>query len=241
MKMLWNRFSLSGLALMALAWSAQAETITIGGQRIEGAEFVSLVPEGMLYLVNEERTILPWTELTEFQRQKVSEQMAKDLYNVKTRAIYIEGEVFERRVDGLVVRINDNGDSDETTVDYKEGAKMAKNIVFVTGHPNQADYQDDTPIKLVAYETGEEYEFDMGIAKKMVQTCSYDPPAWAAERQWTNKEGKSMTALLIGAKDGKGLFRMNGNDFPIRFDTLSEADQEIAAQFVKNSLNIPIY
>ena len=241
MNMTSNRLLLCGLIALAFGWNASAETIMIGGQRVENAEFVSLVPEGLLYLVNEERTILPWEELTEFQRTNVSTKMADDLYNVKTRAIYIEGEVYQRRVDGLVIRIRSTGDSDESTVDYKEGAKMAKNIVFLTGHPRQTDFEDDEPIKVVAYETGEEYEFDMGIAKKMVMSCSYDPPAWAAERDWTNAEGRKMNALLIGVKDGKGLFRVSGNDVVVHLDTLSDEDQAIAAQFVKNSLNIPVY
>lgn len=55
-------------------------------------------------------------------------------------------------------------------------------------------------------------------------------PAKAEVRAWTNNAGKTIQAELVDVEGGKAVLNMNGNNFPVPIDSLSQADQE----FIKN-------
>jgi len=54
--------------------------------------------------------------------------------------------------------------------------------------------------------------------------------AEAESRSWTNDAGKTIQAELVDVEGDKAVLNMNGNNFPVPINTLSEADQE----FIKN-------
>ena len=53
-------------------------------------------------------------------------------------------------------------------------------------------------------------------------------------REWTNQEGKTISAELVELEEGKATLRMtNGRKYTIELSTLSQADQEFARQWQK--------
>lgn len=86
------------------------------------------------------------------------------------------------------------------------------------GNPHEDGFMDSIKDGLRAYKKMPEEE--PGAEEE-----SEDGPL-VASRDWTNSEGKSITAEVLRVEGGKVIFRMNGREVPYQLDQLVEEDQK---------------
>lgn len=226
-----------------------AESITVGGRVIEDAEMAGVAETGLQYQTPEGLVTLPWAELNQFQLAAVRGRFAEDLDNLRLRAIWVEGTVFERHKDGVVVQISLDltpgaeaepaGTEHET--EWKNGGEVAKDMVIIKDLKDSAIRKEGEPVSGIFYKVGT-YTYEVGGFNliKEIALCSEAKPEWASEREWTNREGRAIRARLVAVKDGQCLLDQAGKSYPYPIEQLSDADQALVAIFEKRAREIPM-
>lgn len=234
--------------LLCLPLSAAAETITVEGREIQGAEMAEIGEGGVYYQVPGGGHVLaPWDELNQFQLSAVKSRFAAALDNLRLRAFWVEGTVFDKLPDGVVVQVNldlEGGDEEDEAkrVPYREGAELAKGLVLVRDLPDAAAKKEGDPVSGPFYRDGSfTYEIAGFNLVRELPALRQSKPEWGAEREWTNREGARMRAKVIAVREGKCLFEQGGRTFPYEIDQLSDADQELVADFVRRARPLPVF
>lgn len=239
-----------------------AETIIVGGRTIENAEMAEVTDVGMQYKTPDGPVVVPWAELSQFQRTTVQTRFAEALDHLRTRAMWVEGTVFERHKDGVVVQISLDltpaGEGEEKKegvepgtesaeaekpkqTEWKNGGEVAKGLVMIKDLKDSAIKMPGDPVAGIFYKVGT-YTYEVGGFNliKEIALASSAPPAWATEREWTNLEGKKIRARLRAVKDGKCLLEQGGKGYPYPIDQLSDEDKGLIADFEKHARLIPL-
>jgi hypothetical protein len=250
-------FLVLGLAWAATPRPALAETITINGKVIENAEMAEVTETGMQYKTPEGNVIVPWADLNQFQRTAIQTRFAEALDNLRVRAIWVEGTVFERLSDGVVVQVSldlkaDTAPKEETepgadaekapkVTEWKNGGEVAKGLVIIKDLKDSAVKMPGDPVAGVFFKVGTfTYEVGgFGLIREISQ-LTQAKPAWGAERDWTNLEGKKIKAKLRAVKEGQCLLESAGKSYPYPIDQLSEEDRALIAEFEKRARQIPL-
>ena len=253
---------LSFLIALGLAWAvapfaALSDTITIAGKVIENAEMAEVTETGMQYQTPDGVVEVPWADLSQFQRTAIQTRFAEALDNLRSRAIWVEGTVFERHRDGVVVQISldlkaDSAPKDEPAPDadsekapkateWKNGGEVAKGLVMIKDLKDSAVKMPGDPVSGIFFKVGT-YTYEVGGFNliKEISLLATGRPAWATERDWTNLEGKKIRAKLRAVKEGKCLLESAGKAYPYPIDQLSGEDKELIAEFEKRARQIPM-
>ncbi|MCB1062160.1 MAG: hypothetical protein KDN20_04465 [Verrucomicrobiae bacterium] len=239
---------LSLLVAMAGTISALAETVTVDGQIYENAEMADVGESGLYYNTADGGfVVVPWSQLNQFQLTAVKARFKEQVENVRLRAIWVEGTVFENHKDGIVVQVSlDLGGGDESEKPekptYKNGGELAKGLVMIKDLKDNAIKKPGDPVEGIFYKEGTyTYEVAGFNLIKEIALCSQAKPKWASEREWTNREGNKLKAKVIAVRDGKCLFQQGDRNFPYEIAQLSDEDQELVAQFERRALEIPVF
>ncbi|MCB1086551.1 MAG: hypothetical protein KDM63_05865 [Verrucomicrobiae bacterium] len=237
------------LSLGLLAASiAVADTITLDGRVIEDAEMLGVAETGVQYKTADGLVILPWAELNQFQRTAVTTRYAEQLENLRTRALWVEGTVFENTRDGVVIQIsldlkagNDVADETPKVTEWKNGGEVAKGLVIIKDLKDSAVKKPGDPVEGIFYKVGT-FTYEVGGFNliKEIGLLTSAKPEWAVEREWTNLGGNKIRARLIAVKDGKCLLDAAGKSYPYPIDQLSEADRALISEFEKQARAIPL-
>ena len=151
--------------------------------------------------------------------------------NAQERA-WIYGSASHVTADGFLVasseyslpqpKPNRNGEVREARK-TKGGARVYTGTVFVKGMSTR----ENTNFDRVLWRDGW-FENDLGRYPAFVASKpQIRLPNFAASREWTNSDGKKMTATLKQVKEGKGQFvSAKGKVFVYDLEKLSDADQE---------------
>lgn len=240
--------------------SLQAETITVGGETYADAEMVEVGDPGVYFRLKEgAHVVLPWTDLSEFQREAVKARFREGIENARYRAIWVEGTIFEKHRDGIVVQVSvdiDAGASEETgtggeavtaelvaKVPYREGAEIAKGMVMIKDLQDNAVKKPGDEVSGIFYRE-KTYTYEVGGFNlvKEIPFCTQGKPEWARFREWTNTDGQQISARVIAVQEDKCLFEQSGGQtFPYEISKLSEADQGLVAKFARRFEEIPLF
>lgn len=254
-----------GLALAAGRGGARADSITLGGRTIDNAEMAGVAEGGVQYQTADGVVVVPWSELSQFQRSAVQSRFAEALDNLRLRAVWVEGTVFERTNDGVVVQTSldlkapaatpgeaeapeakpakpaEAAEAKPKVTEWKNGGEVAKGLVIVKDLKDSAIKMPGDPVAGIFYKIGT-FTYEVGGFNliKEIPLLSQTMPEWAAEREWTNLEGKKIRARLRAVKEGKCLLEQGGKGYPYPIDQLSEKDRSLIAEFEKRVRQIPL-
>lgn len=241
--------------LFALFWvidlPASAETITVGGRPIPDAELEGISEPGVIYKTPEGFVTVPWADLNSFQKAAVHTRFMEPLENLRNRAVWIEGSVFEVTRDGVVVQINldlkggnEEAGTEKTNkpAEWKNGAEVLEGMVLIKDMKDSRVKKSGDPVAVICFKTGRTFTYEVGGFNliKELPVLTEKKPEWIGDREWTNRDGKKLTARLVAVRDGKCLLHSNGKSFPYEIAQLSDADQALIAEYQKNIRLIPV-
>lgn len=241
---------LTALLLIGLSTSARAETITVDGQSYEDAEMAEVGEQGLWYRVGEEEfVVVPWSKLNQFQLTAVKSRFPDSLNNLRHQAIWVEGTVFDKNNDGVIIQTSIDLDAGESKAEesglpqYKNGGLIATGMVMITDLKDNTIRKNGDPVEGIFYQEGT-YTYEMAGFNlvRELPNCTQAQPEWASVREWTNREGNKLTAKVIATKEGKCLFqKADGSTFPYEIANLTDEDQALIAKFEKRALAIPVF
>ena len=242
---------LCALLAFSAAAPASAETIVVDGKTIENAEMQALSETGVQFKTPKGLVTLPWAELNAFQKAAVHSQFMEPLENLRIRAVWVEGTVFEVTEDGGVVvqiSLDLKGDSQETKpdaekpVEWKKGAEVVKGMVLIKDMTDSRAKNPGDPVVGLHFRTGRTFTYEVGGFNliKELPVLTDKRPEWATEREWTNVQGQKLKARLIGVKEGRCLLISSGKPFPYDIDQLSAEDHTLIAEYQKRVRQIPV-
>ncbi|MCF6310916.1 MAG: hypothetical protein L3J39_00545 [Verrucomicrobiales bacterium] len=259
------------LIIASVTWMVTCErvgavTVTADGKDYEDAELFEIGAKGPFYKVGEGQVVVvPWAQVDRFQAASIRKRFAKALVNLRQKAYWVQGTVFEKNEAGIIIHTgsssgNEDDSKKETRKDkakqqaeeklarnmsnegeavFKDGAEVATGLVVLKDLP-RTQYGVGSDVAVIAYRVGElSYEMGLGMKKK-IMVCNLAKPEWIGVRKWKNSSGKDMTAELVAVKGGKCLFQRNGKNFVYDLDQLCGEDQKLVADFQKNSREIPL-
>jgi hypothetical protein len=250
-----NRPAVCVAGMFALLWAAGfiacAETITVGGRPIPDAELEGVSETGAQYKTPEGLVTVPWAELNGFQKAAVHTRFMEPLENLRSRAVWVEGSVFEVTRDGVVVQIsldlkggNEEASAEkvEKTTEWKNGAEVIKGMIMVKDMKDSRVKKSGDPVAGIYFKTGRTFTYEVGGFNliKELPVLTEKKPEWLGERDWSNRDGKKLKARLVAVRDGKCLLHSNGKSFPYEIAQLSDADQALIAEYLKNIRVIPV-
>ena len=247
-------------ALLSFSAAAHvlAETIVVNGRAIENAQMEALSETGVQFKTPEGLVTLPWAELNAFQKAAVHTQFMEPLENLRIRAVWVEGTVFEVTRDGVVVQVSldlkGGGGGEETKTDaekpatekpveWKNGAEVVKGMVLIKDMVDSRAKNPGDPVAALHFRTGRTFTYEVGGFNliKEIPVLSAKRPEWASEREWTNTQGQKLKARLIGVKEGRCLLVSSGKPpFPYDIAQLSLDDQALIVEYQQRVRQIPV-
>ena len=115
----------------------------------------------------------------------------------------------------------------------KNAAIFIDGVVFLEGSRRHAD---NTLVEYFAWDTGKRMDFKSQLIPHL--TLKPQPPkVLFEERQWTNTEGKTLTAALLALDKESGRFkRADGSRFAYPLKKLTPEDQQLIEKTVQDRL-----
>ncbi len=210
---------------------AQTNKSTAKKDRVfANASMVDLGTEGAYLKTTEGLKLVPWADLSKFQAGTIRHSFQDALNNIRLKAYWVQGEVFQAGKDGVVVNTglvkDEKEDAKKESPDHKRGAEIVSGLVLIkdlTGSLGEGD-----PVETYAYELGGIFKYDIGFGKKDLKILSIAKPAWAQASEWSDSKGRKMLAELVEVADGQCRFRRNNKEFLFPLDQLTASDQKRA-------------
>jgi len=191
---------------------------------------VDLGSEGAYLKTVEGLKLVPWANLSKFQVSTIRHSFQDALNNVRLKAYWVQGEVFQIAKEGVVVNpglVKDEREAaKKESPDHKRGAEIVTGLILIRDLPKSLKEGD--PVKTYAYEYGGSVKYDLGFGKKDLQILSIAKPAWAKASEWSDTKGRKMLAELIEVAQGQCRFRRNNKEFLFPLEQLTATDQKRA-------------
>ncbi|MEM7697597.1 MAG: hypothetical protein AAF236_04245, partial [Verrucomicrobiota bacterium] len=197
-----------------------------------GGEIVEVAKSGVIFKTAEGGYgLLPWAKVPETEKSVLTQRFRDQVRNAMADAYRVKGTVFHAVAEGIIVQIDLTDEAAE--IGFEGGAEVLTNgLVLIQDLPKDTPVGAGATIDAVGYRIGT-YRFNMGIAVKEIPHLTAVLPDWTGEMEWTNAEGKVMTARLVGVKEGKGLFERSGQRFLVPIESLDAEGQERAAEIAE--------
>ena len=215
------------------------EKITVAGTDYPNAELTDVCREGVIFKTEDASYVtLPWADTSSAQLSVVKAKFAVGLSNALYDAQYVKGTVFQVTPDGVIIQI----DLVEgyTGPEFKNGARvLTSGLVIVKDLPTSVPQGEGNPIEIVAHRR-QTYTYNLAVAVKEIPLLTMAKPLWAQEQEWKNKDGKSMYARLIAAKENKGMFEKGGKRFIYDLSDLDEDGKKRAAEIAEKLVGFPL-
>ncbi|MFK5924113.1 MAG: hypothetical protein QM496_18195 [Verrucomicrobiota bacterium] len=212
---------------------AQSNKSTAKKDRVyANASMVDLGAKGAYIKTSEGLKLVPWADLSKFQVGTIRNSFQDALYNIRLKAYWVQGEVFQAGKDGVVVNTglvkDEKEDAKKEAPDHKRGAEIASGLVLIKDLAGALEEGD--PVSTYAYDLGGTFKYDIGFGKKDLKILSIAKPTWAQPSEWSDTKGRKMLAELVEVAHGKCRFLRNNKEFLFPLDQLNATDQKRAVK-----------
>lgn len=216
--------------LLAPAFAQSNKSIAKKDRVFANASMVDLGVKGAYLKTSEGLKLVSWADLSKFQVGTIRNSFQDALYNIRLKAYWVDGEVFQVIKDGVVVNTglvkDEKEDAKKEAPDHKRGAEIVSGLVLIkdlTGSLEEGD-----PVKTYAYDLGGTFKYDIGFGKKDLKNLSIAKPGWAKPSEWSDTKGRKMLAELVEVANGQCRFLRNNKEFLFPLAQLNETDQKRA-------------
>ncbi len=219
---------------IALFWLspivAQSNRSTARKDRIyANGAMVDLGVDGAYFKTREGFELIPWSELSKFQVATIRHSFQDALDNIRLKAYWVEGDVFENGEHGVVihaVQVNGEADSDKKGPDHKRGAEIFSGLVLISDLPDKLKEGD--AVATYAFAQGGTLEYRLAFGKKDLKILTVARPSWAKPAEWTDVKGRKIRAELVEVANGQCRFRRDKKEFLYPLKQLTAEDQRRA-------------
>lgn len=206
------------------------------------ASMVDLGAEGAYLKTSEGLQLVPWAELSRFQAGTIRHSFQDALNNIRLKAYWVKGDVFQKVEDGVVVNtglVKEEGDDEKKAApDHKRGAEIVSGLVLISDL--KGELKEGDPVETYAYANGGIKEYNIGFGKQDLKILSIAKPSWAKPSEWSDVKGRKMLAELIEVSKGQCRFRRDNKEFLFPLEQLSAEDQKRALKQKAFMREIPL-
>ena len=245
--MRWFAFSLHALFTVVLFGStavvAQSNSSTARKDRVyANGSMVDLGAEGAYFKTSGGLELIPWLKISKFHAATIRHSFQDALDNIRLKAYWVEGDVFENGENGIVVyaiQVNGEVDPEKKTPDHKRGAEIISGLVLIKDLPKTLKEGD--PVSTYAYEHGGNFKYRLAFGKKDLKVLTVARPSWAKPAEWTDVKGRKLQAELVEVANGKCRFRRDQKEFLYPLDQLTADDRKraVAQQSLMRVIPLP--
>jgi hypothetical protein len=203
---------------------------------------VDLGAEGAYFKTSGGLELIPWVKLSKFHAATIRHSFQDALDNIRLKAFWVDGEVFENVENGIVVwalQLDDEVDPEKKTPDHKRGAETIRGLVLIKDLPKTLKEGD--PVKTFAYAQGGNLKYSIAFGKKDLKILTVARPSWAKPAEWSDVEGRKIQAELVEVAHGQCRFRRDKKEFLFPLDQLNAEDRKraVAQQSLMRVIPLP--